>query len=164
MQRAAWNAQTVTSHALAAVVAAVYETRGLAAAGDFVARHIAVHFEQVDVHETVKLQHPKFLLATFLAQANRPPPEARLLRESGRHTHMPTFVVGVYSGSTCLAEGYGSSIARAVNDAARRALLAHYVVELRDAPLPSEMAGYTHADERVQFRGESDMAKSQQRA
>lgn len=54
-------------------------------------------------------------------------PTTRILAETGRLSIAPIFVLGVYSGSLKLGEGYGSSLAmaefRACEDALRRIYL-----------------------------------------
>lgn len=94
-----------------------------------------------DVHDIIKLQHPKLLLKNILSDQGQPLPVSRLLRESGRLTHFPSFVVGVYSGDRLLAEGCGTSLKRAEKEATVAALMKHYQVEVSQAPLPSDREG-----------------------
>lgn len=53
----------------------------------------------------------------------------RLLKETGRHTNTPIFVVGIYSGADKLGEGFGNSIKMAEHRAAEDALNRVYLTQ-----------------------------------
>lgn len=59
-------------------------------------------------------------------------PIARLLKESGRLSISPVFVVGIYSGLDKIGEGYGSSLAMSEERAAKDALANYYMKELEE--------------------------------
>ena len=113
-----------------------------------------------DLHDIIKLQHPKFLLKTILSSQRQPSPISRLLRESGRMTHFPSFVVGVYSGDRLLAEGCGTSLKRAETEATVAALMKHFRVEVSQAPLPSDHEDFVN-ERTVQFSEGSEENLSQ---
>lgn len=82
---------------------------------------------KADIAGLLKFPNPKLTLAATLAKFGRERPLTRMIAETGRLSIAPVFVSGVYSGSTKLGEGYGSSIAmsefRANEDALRRIYL-----------------------------------------
>lgn len=71
------------------------------------------------------------------------------MKESGRFTNSPVFVVGVFSGIDQLGEGFGSSLKmaeyRAAEDAMHRLLLTRVPPEMMQ--LPSTTYGASDADE-----------------
>ena len=64
----------------------------------------------MDVSGFVKMEEPKRVLAALMKKLDRPFPVTRLLKETGRLSTSPVFIVGVFSGPLKLGEGYGSSI------------------------------------------------------
>ena len=75
----------------------------------------------------LKFRNPGYTLSATLARYKLPPVDIRMLKESGRDTNLPIFIVGAFSGPRKLGEGFGSSIAmahrRAQEDALRRIYL-----------------------------------------
>lgn len=132
----------VIGRALAAVVGAVYVDHSPAAARELVHQLVLAELAEKDAKELVCFQHPKLVLTELLKNENSPPPVTRLVRESGRLTHFPTFVVGVYSGDKCLGEGAGTSIKRAESEALTAALREHFLEEISTGPFPSNIEGY----------------------
>lgn len=96
-----------------AVVAAVLLDQGSAAARQLARDLLQPQLVGLDVERFIRMQHPKRTLASLLAAAGREPPVTRMLSESGRTTHLPTFLVGCFSGAELLSEGSGWSIKRA---------------------------------------------------
>lgn len=132
----------VIGRAVAAVVGAVYVDHGSAAARELVRHLVVAELVEKDAKELICFQHPKLVLTEVLKQRNSPPPVTRIVRESGRLTHFPTFVVGVYSGDKCLGEGAGTSIKRAESEALGAALREYFLEEIRSGPFPSDMKDY----------------------
>lgn len=132
----------VIGRSVAAVVGAVYMDHGPNAAREMVRNLVVAELIEKDAKELICLQHPKLVLTELLQHGNSPPPVTRLVRESGRLTHFPTFVVGVYSGDKCLAEGAGTSIKRAESEALTAALREHFLEEICSGPFPSDLEGY----------------------
>lgn len=126
----------ITVRALLATVACLQLDQGPAAARKFVHEFIISKMAGVDLHEILKIQHPKFMLQGILASQGLPAPQSMLLRESGRATHFPTFVVGVYSGERLLGEGCGTSLKRAEREACLAALHEHFSKQLASAEFP----------------------------
>lgn len=50
------------------------------------------------------------LLSNIAKKLGQKQPVARLLKETGRASHAPVFIVGMYVGSVKIGEGYGSSL------------------------------------------------------
>lgn len=89
-------------------------------------------------------------------------PTTRILAETGRLSIAPIFVLGVYSGSIKLGEGYGSSLAmaeyRACEDALRRIYLSSEekfinVFAASPSPASSTTIGHGHAGSEEAIRG-----------
>lgn len=80
-----------------------------------------------DIPGLLKFSNPKYTLSSTLARHSFPSPTTRILAETGRLSIAPVFVLGVYSGTLKLGEGYGSSLAmaeyRACEDALKRIYL-----------------------------------------
>ena len=128
----------VIAQAFCAVIGAMYNDQGPQASRKLVHDFVISQLAGQDMHDLIKLQHPKLMLFSILKEQRRPRPVARLLRESGRLTHFPSFLVGVYSGGTLLAEGCGTSLKRAEKEAVLAALHKHFRTEMSKAPLPSD--------------------------
>ena len=123
---------------LCAVVGTVYETRGPLAARKLVYDFVIPQLSGKNIHELIKLEHPRFMLYTILKTQGLPKPESRLIKESGRATHFPTFVVGVFVGDKLLGEGCGTSLKRAEREAMATALVKEFQSQLASSPLPSD--------------------------
>lgn len=75
----------------------------------------------------IKFVDPKKALKEMVAKFHREPPKSRLLKETGRFSNTPVFVVGIYSGNDKLGEGFGASLKMAEYRAAEDALLSVYL-------------------------------------
>ena len=153
-----YNPQTNTSiisMAFSAIVGALYADQGPKSARSIIHEVVMPQLAGQDLHDIIKLQHPKLMLYDLLRQQGKPRAVSRLLKEAGRTTHFPTFVVGVYSGGIQLGEGHGSSKKRAEDEAAKCALMKHYSKELRKMSLPSDLSDY-RPEEQVNFSEEED--------
>lgn len=128
----------VVTDAFCAVIGVLYEKQGAKSARSFVHDFVISQLANKDLSELIKLQHPRFMLNAILKSKGRPRLVSRLITESGRATHFPSFVVGVYSGDQLLGEGCGTSLKRAEREAMVTALQTHFQTELSKAPLPSD--------------------------
>ncbi len=61
----------------------------------------------------------------------------RLLQETGRLSANPLYVVGIYSGTEKIGEGYGDSKKMAEYRASRDALMKHYTLESQSIKFPN---------------------------
>ena len=132
--------QIVIVRGLLATVSCIHLDKGPAAARKFVAEFVTSKMAGVDLHEVIKLQHPRYVLRSILASLGMPNAVSRLLKETGRATHFPTFVVGVYSGERLLGEGCGTSLKRAEREAIVAALHEHFATQLAAIAVP--LGGY----------------------
>eukprot|EP01147_Barroeca_monosierra_P003762 gene3762-6285_t len=107
----------------------------------------ALHVDQENLSDFIKLEHPRVVLQHIHASSGLPPLDYRVIEETGRASHLPTFMIGVFAGESCLGTGAGFSLKFAKAEAARSALRKHYLSELRDAPSPYEMVDYDPAQE-----------------
>jgi dsRNA-specific ribonuclease len=114
------------SGSMKSLLALIYTNAGLETTRLFLRTHI--FSLPLDINSFLKWDNPRFILSQTLQKYSRPAPLPRLLKESGRYTLNPTFLIGIYSGAEKLGEGYGSSIRmakyRAYEDSLRRIYLA----------------------------------------
>lgn len=136
-KRTKLEAEAILSDALSAVVGAVYFDQGASAARKFVHNFILPQLNQNEINDVVRLENPKELLEFMLKHQNRGPPESRLLKESGRLTHFPTFVVGIFSDKKVVGEGVGTSLNRAEKEAMNAAVMSHIMREVKQPHFPS---------------------------
>ena len=108
----------VLADAVEAIVAAVYEARGLTAARKVVA---AIVREPLAVVTQLGERDPKSQLQERVQAEGQPPPEYRI-REARGPQHEPTFVVEVYVGGVLSGTGEGKSKRAAERAAAQAAL------------------------------------------
>ena len=102
------------------LTALVYSKRSIAVARKFA--HAYFLSRSLDLRPLLKFRDPKTSLARTVSKFDRPRPVSRLLKETGRLSNSPMFVVGIYSGADKLGEGFGSSLKMAEYRAAEDAL------------------------------------------
>ncbi|KZV98796.1 ribonuclease III [Exidia glandulosa HHB12029] len=119
-----------------ALTAMVYTQRALPTARKFV--HAFFLARTVDLRSLIKFRDPKLALSITVDKFGRERPISRLLKETGRLSNSPTFVVGIYSGADQLGEGFGSSLRmaefRAAEDALHRLYLTRTPEEMLSLP------------------------------
>lgn len=107
-----------------ALTALVYQQRSLLTARKFA--HSFFLSREVDLRPLLKFRDPKMALSLTVSKFQRDRPISRfvrislfifrssrpyrLLKETGRLSNAPVFVVGIYSGADQLGEGFGSSL------------------------------------------------------
>ncbi|KAJ2902302.1 54S ribosomal protein L3 mitochondrial [Coemansia aciculifera] len=123
----------VLGKAVQALVGAVYQRQGAAAARAFIAQHMLSR--PVDVEAVVQITNPRVMLVALTRQKGMEFPVARILRETGRFTSSPVFIVGVFCGTKMVGMGFGSSLKMAEHRAAKDALLKHYAKEVKNISL-----------------------------
>lgn len=128
---------TIRASVVRAIIGAIYADQGPLKARDFVHAHFLSR--EFDLVSLLKIEDPKHYLSFLMRRLGREAPVGRMLAESGRHSKAPVFVVGVYSGTEKLGEGFGSSIAMAETRANKDALTKYYMEELKDFSLPSDV-------------------------
>ena len=152
--------QKIIVRALLATVSCLHLDQGPSAARKFVTEFITSKMAGVDLHEVIKLQHPRLMLRNILSSLGMPRGESRLLKETGRATHFPTFVVGVYSGERLLGEGCGTSLKRAEREAIVAALHKHFATQLSAIPTP--LKNYDREGDIDFFQPEDSQAEEEQ--
>ncbi|ESK94894.1 60s ribosomal protein l3 [Moniliophthora roreri MCA 2997] len=110
-----------------ALTALVYQKRSLPSARQFV--HSYFLSREVDIRGMLKFLDPKKALLEMVEKYGRERPKSRLLKETGRYSNSPVFVVGIYSGEEQLGEGFGSSLKMAEYRAAEDALHRVYLTK-----------------------------------
>ncbi|KAI9343440.1 hypothetical protein DFJ73DRAFT_518425 [Zopfochytrium polystomum] len=126
----------VVGRVVQSLIGAVHHEQGPAAARAFIRAHILSR--SVDLSSHLKLVNPKLLVSLIFKRLGRPRPVARLLRETGRLSTAPIFVVGMYSGIDKVGEAYGSSLNMAETKACKNAIERHFLKEVKDVELPSD--------------------------
>jgi len=115
------------SSILRSLVTLIYQRRSLSSARKFA--HQFFLSRGVDLRKMLKFNDPKVALVETVAKFGRERPISRLLKETGRLSNSPVFVVGVYSGIEQLGEGFGSSLRMAEYRAAEDALHRLYLTK-----------------------------------
>ncbi|KIJ55317.1 hypothetical protein M422DRAFT_219930 [Sphaerobolus stellatus SS14] len=119
-----------------ALTALIYQEKSLNAARKFA--HDLFFSRIVDIRSLIKFRDPKVALVETVAKFGRERPISRLLKETGRLSNTPMFVVGIYSGEDKLGEGFGSSLKmaefRAAEDSLHRLYLTQHPSELINLP------------------------------
>ncbi|KAI1796636.1 60S ribosomal protein L3 [Ganoderma leucocontextum] len=108
-----------------ALTALVYQHRSLCSARRFAEKFFFSRV--VDLRGMMKFRDPKQTLLATVAKFGRERPVSRLLKETGRFSNSPVFVVGIFSGADKLGEGFGSSLKMAEYRAAEDSLLRLYL-------------------------------------
>lgn len=98
----AFHSETMSS-ALNAIVGMICQEKGPEAAKKFVHAHILSR--DVNISDILKIDNPKAHLSRLTTRSSKEKPVSRLLKETGRHTNSPVFIVGVFSGDEKLGEG-----------------------------------------------------------
>ncbi|KAH7890768.1 ribonuclease III domain-containing protein [Phlebopus sp. FC_14] len=142
-----------------ALTALVYQERSMASARKFV--HSFSLNRQVDLRAMLKFRDPKRALMETVAKFGREQLKSRLLKETGRFSQSPIFVVGIYSGADKLGEGFGSSLKmaeyRAAEDSLHRLYLTQtpsHLLQLPSSTFGSDSDIYSGSDEGPYTPGE----------
>ncbi|KZT43095.1 ribonuclease III [Sistotremastrum suecicum HHB10207 ss-3] len=124
------------------LVAVLYRERSISAARAFV--NSMFLSRELDLRNLIKFRDPKMALRETVEKFGREPPKSRLLKETGRLSNSPIFVVGIYSGLDKLGEGFGSSLKmaeyRAAEDALHRLYLTRQPPHLLQVPSSTFLA------------------------
>lgn len=131
------SVKTVQASVVRAVVGALYVDQGALKAREFVHAHFLSR--ELDLKPLLKIEDPKLHMSFLMKRLDRERPVARLMSETGRLSKAPVFIVGVYSGTEQLGEGFGSSLKMAEFRANTQALTKYYLEEQKDFSLPSDV-------------------------
>nr|XP_054749364.1 39S ribosomal protein L44, mitochondrial-like [Lytechinus pictus] len=119
-----------------AIIGGLLEDQGMDRAGLFVRDFIITQLMDKDLCDIWHIDNPVSLLAKVLVDQQREEPEARLLREAGKNTFTPLYMVGMYSEKKLLGWAPGESITVAEDEAARVALRNLFDIPENRPPLP----------------------------
>lgn len=108
------------------LVTSVYAHNGIGAAQEFINDYIVAP-RKLDVSKLMLFSRPTRELAVLCAREGLEPPVSRLIAESGRYSNQAVFVVGVFSGSSKIGEGQGTSLREARTRASVNALQGWYL-------------------------------------
>lgn len=128
------NVPIVTAKVFQAIVAAIFTDQGATAAKSFIGTHIISR--TINIEDFIKFPSPKSILYNILEKKGKPRPVGRILKETGRSSNSPVFIVGIFSGLEKLGEGYGSSLKMAEFRACRAALIEKFGTEVAEMPTP----------------------------
>lgn len=94
------------------IIGALYKEQGASASRTIIHKHILSRAVDVQAHVDlhVKMRNPRRLLVALAKKLKQTKPVARLLKETGRHSVAPVFIVGMYSDAQKIGEGHGSSL------------------------------------------------------
>ncbi|KAJ3086199.1 hypothetical protein HK102_013418 [Quaeritorhiza haematococci] len=120
-----------------ALVGALYEEKGAKATRNFVHAHFLSRSLDMSAH--LKMTYPRHVLLAVTEKLGKPRPVARILKETGRLSSNPVFVVGIYCGTELVGEGYGYSKEMAEIKAVKDSLQKHFLQEVNNITLPSDI-------------------------
>ncbi|OZJ02589.1 hypothetical protein BZG36_03654 [Bifiguratus adelaidae] len=140
----------VLAEGVAAIVGAIYREHGSHKAKKFVRDFVLSR--DVDISQALEFKEPKRYLSRLMERQGKDKPVSRLLKETGRLSHAPLFLVGVFSGENMLGQGHGSSLKMAEFRAAKDALQKYY---LQQTPEPFKVP--SDADYTPQKVGDSEI-------
>ncbi|CCX09788.1 60S ribosomal protein L3 [Pyronema domesticum] len=123
------------AEAVRAIIAGVHVHEGQKAAKQFIRQHILSR--KLEVEKMFDFSQPTRELSRLCAREGFEAPVARMHAETGRRSHHPVFVVGVYSGKKLMGEGHGGSLDEARIRAAVNALKGWYLYSPLEKELPS---------------------------
>ncbi|XP_064618540.1 large ribosomal subunit protein mL44-like [Lineus longissimus] len=105
-----------------AVIGALAQSQGLERTQLFIKDFVLTQLIGRDINALWNVVNPVGLLAKYLENMNRGPPEPRLIFQSGSETVMGVYMVGIYSDRMLLGQSPGESVSIAEEEAARDAL------------------------------------------
>lgn len=142
-----------------AVVGAIYEQNGTERAGAFVRDFIITHLIGEDLYELWNPDDPMGLLMGVLKDEGLPPPESRLIREAGKNTYTPLYMVGVYCNQELLGWGPGESLDVAEKEAAAVAVRNKYGIPENRPPLPLDSVKHKHINATICSKVQDQMSQ-----
>jgi len=142
----------VISDCFSALIGAILVDSGVAEANQFALDMLVPLLDEVGIENFVVIANPQKALHAHLRAKELAPPDYRMLAESGRKTHAPVYLVGVYSGDLKLAEGASYNIKLAQNEAALAALRQSHGASESDTVLPASWGEYAAEDVKAYIR------------
>jgi len=133
---------TLLANSLEALIAAIYLDAGMEAARRFVEQHILAPAPLDEIEAASTPINAKSALLELAHARKLPPPKYSLVLESGPQ-HAKTFTVEARLADGTSAQGAGSTLKQASQEAARR-VLEKLLSELPDHPAPGAESGGVH--------------------
>jgi len=125
------DSKRIVADSFSAFVGAVLVDQGSDAASNFALDMLVPVLESTDVTTHMKLHiEPQRTLWALQHREGADAPTYTILKETGRQSHAPMFLVGVFVGDEKLAEGASVSLKDAKKEAAKAALRMKYSQEL----------------------------------
>ena len=103
---------------MAALIGVNLRDNGSLHTNKFVIDFIATYLQGIDIMDIWNVPEPTSTLNCIIKNSGMSPPEPRLLRETGRNTLIPCFLVGLYVDKQMLGSGPGETVQRAIEMAA----------------------------------------------
>lgn len=91
------------SKSFLSLIGAIYEQQGALEAREFIENYVTPR--NLKIEEVLEFEPAKVILSQFVQKMGKEQPVTRLLKESGRLSNRPIFIVGVFSGTEKLSEG-----------------------------------------------------------
>ena len=151
------DSERIIGESFCGLVGAVLAEQGVGAANNFALDMLVPLLEGVDLTTFTNIHvDPKQYLFSLLHREGGSSPTYTILKETGRQSHAPMFLVGVFSGDEKLAEGASYSLKDAKREAAKAALRMRYSQELGpNTELPESWGDYSLEDTK-EYIGEKD--------
>jgi large subunit ribosomal protein L44 len=142
------DSQRIIGESFSALVGAVLAEQGVGEANNFALDMLVPLLEGVDLASFANIHvNPKQYLFSLLHREGGGSPTYTILQETGRQSHSPMFLVGVFAGDEKLAEGASYSLKDAKNEAAKAALRMRYSQELGpNTELPESWGDFSLED------------------
>jgi len=142
------DSKRIIADSFSAFVGALLVDQGSDAASNFALDMLVPVLESTDVTTYMKLYvEPQRALWSVLHREGSDAPTYTVLKETGRQSHAPMFLVGVFVGDEKLAEGASVSLKDAKKEAAKAALRMRYSQELGpNTELPTAWGEFSVAE------------------
>ncbi|XP_072163640.1 large ribosomal subunit protein mL44-like [Diadema setosum] len=132
-----------------AIIGALLEDQGPDRAGLFVRDFLLPQLMDKDLCEIWRVDNPMGVVTGILEAEGKDLPESRLMREAGKSTITPLFIVGVYSNKRLLGWAPGESISAAEEEAAYVALRNLLDIPEKRPPLPLDGVKHSQLHQRI---------------
>ncbi|KAK3750272.1 hypothetical protein QZH41_008121 [Actinostola sp. cb2023] len=135
-----YTKEDIISDSFYALIGAIYKDQGSQKANMFIRDFLVTQLQGKELLSLLKFKDPENLLNNILLSEGKPRPEPRIIRESGKKTHLPVFVVGVFSGDIMLGEAASYNITKAKHEATMAALMNLFQRDtIHEPSLPSDI-------------------------
>ncbi|XP_032232123.2 39S ribosomal protein L44, mitochondrial [Nematostella vectensis] len=138
--------EDVISDAFLALIGAIYLDQGSSEANKFVRDFLITQLYTQELNQVLQFENPEALLESMVLSEGHTKPEARITRQSGKATHLPVYVVGLFCGEELIGEAAGYNLVNAKREAVNAALMRLVQRGMHQEPtLPSDQMNYKPA-------------------